>query len=323
MVTGDIVSSCENAGRALMLKEGKKVSTIDIDEYIGNYQELTVEVITQVCINQYQNFLKLLRKFKVPAYVVPGNHDMVGIYNEPSKKFYEEMIGKRYYSFDYGAYHFVGIDDSQLMEASPLLYPGFINELDEEQLKWLEEDLKTHQTQKLKFAFFHCPIHKKESKFREVLEKYGVDMTFAGHWHFDLIDKKYHPIQILTTSTAEPVQVFGRQHSGYRVIEIKEGSIGSYSYSGKYSTPYNQLSYEFSPVNGGKSYEVTCTIKNALEQGLDKALIRFIMPADADYEIINGELMQEVVAPEFKLLYVNVDVPPKGEIKTTARKRQE
>lgn len=126
LITGDIVHGCESVGRALMLRQGKPVPTTDFEKYLGpNWKEMTDEEIKQICIKQYNTFLELLSKFRVPTYIIPSNHDMVGIYNEPCKRFYEEMIGKRYYSFDYGAYHFTGCDNSHMMEASPILYPGF------------------------------------------------------------------------------------------------------------------------------------------------------------------------------------------------------
>ncbi|PIU67238.1 MAG: hypothetical protein COS84_04890 [Armatimonadetes bacterium CG07_land_8_20_14_0_80_40_9] len=317
LITGDITSDCENVGRALMLKEGKKVSPY----YTEKYKDLPDEKIKGSCINKYKIFLELLLKLRVPTYVIPGNHDMCGIYCEPCKEFYEEMIGKRYYSFDYGSYHFIGCDNSDMMEAAPIYYPNFKDELDDKQLIWLEEDLKKNLDKKLKFAFFHLPIYEKRCKFRELLEKYNVDMALAGHWHFDMIDNKGKPIWILTTSITAPSQVIGQQHRGYRIIKIKEGKIASYSYYGEYSIPYNELNYEFEPANDGKNYEVACRIKNELEQGFDNAQLKFIMPKDADYEIMNGELIQEVVTKNFKLIYVNINIPEEEEIEVIVRKR--
>lgn len=321
LITGDITHSCENFGRALMLKGGKKVNEIDIKKYIGDYKQMTEGEIKQICINQYDTLIELLTKFKVPVYIVPGNHDMVGIYNEPCKKSYEEMIGKRYYSFDYGAYHFIGCDNSHMMEASPMLYPGYKDDLEEAQLIWLEEDLKNNQDKKLKFAFFHCPIHKKKCKFRELLEKYNVDMALFGHWHYDYVSSATKkPIWVLTTSTAMPTSIMGG-YRGYRIIKIKEDKIASYSYYGKYSIPYNKLNYEFEPANDGKNYEVACHIKNELEQEFDNTQLKFIMPKDADYEITNGELIQEVVTKNFKLIYVNINISEEEEIEVIVRKR--
>jgi hypothetical protein len=126
---------------------------------------------------------------------------------------------------------------------------------------------------------------------------------------------------IATTSVAEAAEMFSA-YRGYRIIKIKNGEIISYSYSeDKYSIPYNKLNYEFKPANNGKNYKVSCIIKNELKQEFENAQIKFVMPKNANYEIVNGKLSQEIVTKNFKLIYVNLDIPAEKEIEVIVRKK--
>lgn len=317
LITGDITTECENVGRVLMAKDGKKIWEINTERY----KDMTTDETKETCINEYKTFLKLLSKFRVPTYVIPGNHDITGIYNSYTKKFYEEMIGKRYYSFDYGNYHFTGCDNSNMMEAMNFLYPDAIIDLDKEQLIWLEEDLKKAQDKKLKIVFFHCPIHSLESKFKDLLKKYNTDMALCGHLHANRVISRTKPIWILTTSIGDSEW----DVRGYRIIRIKDGQILSYTYNNDKKTsiiPY-KLNYKFMPENNGKNYEVKCLIKNELNEDFKDALLRFIMPKDANYEIIGGKLQQEFKGEKFKVLYVKLDIPKSQEINIIVKKRGE
>jgi len=111
----------------------------------------------------------------IPFYASLGNHD------DPEKQVAYELFnmhGRRYYTFTRGDARFFALDS---------------NELDEPQLKWLEDEL-SRASERWKIAFFHHPIyssgarHGSNMKLRARLEplfvKYGVDAVFAGHEHF-------------------------------------------------------------------------------------------------------------------------------------------
>lgn len=318
LITGDITTECENVGRMMMYNAGGKVS----DTNGAPYKNKTDEENKKVCMNEHKIFLNLLSKLRVPSFVVPGNHDMAGIYNEPSRKIYGQTIGKRYYSFDYGDFHFTGIDNSQMMEATPLIYldiKGY-DDLEDEQLKWLENDLKSAQNRKLKFAFFHVPINKGDSKFKALLKQYNVDMAFFGHLHFDAVYSKTKPIWVQTTSTGDTQW----DKNGYRLIRIKDGAIFSYTYAGdkKASIVSEKLNLQCSPENNGMNDEVKCTVKNDLNENFNSALVKFIMPRDGSYDISGGTLQQEVKGDKFKVLYVNVDIPKMQEAHVSIKKKK-
>jgi 3',5'-cyclic AMP phosphodiesterase CpdA len=88
------------------------------------------------------------------------------------------MNGERFYAFTKGDARFFVLDS---------------NYMDQEQLKWLEDQL-SRSNDRWKIAYFHHPLyssggrHGSEVDLRASIEplflKYGLDIVFAGHEHF-------------------------------------------------------------------------------------------------------------------------------------------
>ena len=118
----------------------------------------------------------------VKFYAALGNHD------DPTQRYYKgfNMNGEKYYTFKApkpgiglrGGVRFFALDS---------------NYMNQEQLLWLEKELKASGSD-WKIPFFHHPLyssgekHGSDTALREQLEplfvKYGVDVVFAGHEHF-------------------------------------------------------------------------------------------------------------------------------------------
>jgi 3',5'-cyclic AMP phosphodiesterase CpdA len=118
----------------------------------------------------------------VKFYAALGNHD------DPTQRFYKNfnMNGEKFYTFKapkkgvdaFGDVRFFALDS---------------NYMSQEQVQWLEKELKTSATD-WKIPFFHHPIyssgekHGSDAALRDQLEplflQYGVDVVFAGHEHF-------------------------------------------------------------------------------------------------------------------------------------------
>jgi 3',5'-cyclic AMP phosphodiesterase CpdA len=96
------------------------------------------------------------------VYHTLGNHDCLGVYTasgvEPSdplygKKFFEDHIGKTYYSFDRNGVHFIVLDSIGI--TADRAYEGRI---DAAQLQWLAGDLKAQPAATPVIVVSHVPI---------------------------------------------------------------------------------------------------------------------------------------------------------------------
>ncbi len=127
-------------------------------------------------ITKFEVPYKLLLDAKVKFYASLGNHDI------RDQRNYENfnMGGKLYYTFKAPRQNVKFF----VLETT---YP------EPEQIKWLEEELKT-STEDWKIAYFHHPLyssggrHGSDEQLRDSLEplfvKYGVSVVFNGHDHF-------------------------------------------------------------------------------------------------------------------------------------------
>jgi Icc protein len=113
---------------------------------------------------------------RFPLYLAPGNHD---IWSETSEALYTRYAQHPpHYSFDYGQAHFTVLDNSRS------------DQLPAAELSFLEQDLKAHTAQPLKFIISHRPswilnVVLRDSGFplHQLARKYGVQYVIAGHVH--------------------------------------------------------------------------------------------------------------------------------------------
>ena len=105
-------------------------------------------------------------------------HAALGNHDDPNQRYYKpfNLDGKRYRTFKEGNARFFILDS---------------NYLDPEQVKWLEHELESSDSE-WKIAYFHHPLYTTarrgpEVELRAILEpifvKHGVDVVFAGHEH--------------------------------------------------------------------------------------------------------------------------------------------
>jgi Icc protein len=121
-----------------------------------------------------QRILAPYQRFRL--YLAPGNHD---IWSEKSAMLYSKFAQHPpHYSFDYGPAHFTILDNSRS------------EQLPAAELAFLEEDLKAHASQPLKFIVSHRPswilnVVLRDSSFplHQLARKYGVQYIIAGHIH--------------------------------------------------------------------------------------------------------------------------------------------
>jgi hypothetical protein len=127
--------------------------------------------------NEWIEFEHILAPFrKIAYYPTPGNHD---VWSGASAKLYEKHAGHPlHYSFDNGPAHFTVLDNSRTDNLLP------------DEITFLEQDLKAHESQPVKFIVSHRPswllnaiLRNPAFPLQQLAEKYGVRYVIAGHVH--------------------------------------------------------------------------------------------------------------------------------------------
>ena len=157
----------------------------------------------------YTLYKETIRQFNMPVYNVMGNHEVFGLYTgsgiDPShpeygkKMFLNQLDYTRpYHSFDYEQWHFVLLDGIGLTEQRQ-----YIGEIDDEQLKWLKEDLEAVGKDRPVVMAIHIPLFSVSAQFSygstaaaspglvvtnskdvwDICQPYNIKLVLQGHLH--------------------------------------------------------------------------------------------------------------------------------------------
>jgi hypothetical protein len=112
----------------------------------------------------------------VPLYGIAGNHEHVTDDAAPFRAVFALPGNERWYSFDWGQVHFVGLDTEEDLD---------------EQAAWLDADLAATD-RPWKIVFMHEPPYSSgehgssastRAAFAPILEAHGVQLALTGHDH--------------------------------------------------------------------------------------------------------------------------------------------
>jgi Icc protein len=126
---------------------------------------------------QWRQLFRTLAPFKaIPLYLTPGNHD---VWSTQSASLYREFSRRPlHYSFDVQQLHVTVLDNS------------LGDRLSAAEIRFLEDDLKSHSRQPLKLVVSHRPswlipvvLSDSNAPFHQLMRKYGVSYVIAGHIH--------------------------------------------------------------------------------------------------------------------------------------------
>lgn len=195
------------------------------------FGEVTNEDIYQ---RQYQDFLVARKDLKVPLYTAVGNHDAKTIIGQ---RLYQQLIRKElYYSFDYKGSRFIILDTDMV---------GSQGKVDQEQLVWLEKELKSNKKANHTFVFMHRPLYSimnpegiptkhlsftdkpNEIYLKQLMKKYHVEVVFAGHEHFFNKQVKDSIIYVISGCAGAPPHT-DEIHGGfahYVLVEVRKNDI--------------------------------------------------------------------------------------------------
>jgi len=159
----------------------KVLSEIDNGNYLFALE--TGDMVSTGNKESYNLFYNIIKNTKTPLLMAIGNHDVL----EGGGQNFSDIYGQPYYFFEYGKSLFIVLDDSDSTRMS------------QDELNWLEEQLKKEYTHK--FVFMHKPVFNPTSdinhslvgssfaqKFEDLFKKYKPDIVFSGHIHafFDI-----------------------------------------------------------------------------------------------------------------------------------------
>lgn len=147
-------------------------------------------------LNLFGAYTSAVKEVGLPWYNIIGNHDMnmdVPV-DSLSDESFEAHFGPDNYAFNYGKVHFIILDD--------VLYPdprdghGYYGGLREDQLKFVENDLKYVPKDRLVIMAFHIPLSEPQFLFRssdrvrlfDMLKDFPYTFTMSAHTHMQRQD---------------------------------------------------------------------------------------------------------------------------------------
>lgn len=198
------------------------------------------------------NAKEITDEFKMPVHIGFGNHDydVPNVSREMSHRLFEAKFAtKPYYAFEHKGYKFIHLNNflGSTWEPGSKDYNRGVGSLGEEQLNWLEAQLREH---KPTFVFIHYPLwictptEKADYGLHPLLRKYKdtIQLVVSGHVH----------------KWIDFAHTFGPQHytmaatrydpNAYMLIEVdREKNTWRFlneslvEWSTHYSKPYQQL----------------------------------------------------------------------------------
>ena len=103
--------------------------------------------------SEFDDAEKIISDARLDVHYVPGEHDVI----DPEIKLYKERYGRGtkgpgYYSFDANGAHFIGLVNVANLKG------GGMGSLGDEQLEWMEDDLKDRSASTPIVVFAHIPL---------------------------------------------------------------------------------------------------------------------------------------------------------------------
>jgi predicted phosphodiesterase len=159
---------------------------------------------------------------RFPLYLAPGNHD---VWSRQSEDLFRKYSGHPlHYGFDYGQAHFTILDNSRS------------DQLSEAELTFLEEDLKQHDEQPLKFIVCHRPswivnvvVGDPNFRLHQIARKYGARFVISGHLH-EMLHAELEGVEYISmVSAGGHLRASGKYDDGwffgYAVVDVNKTRV--------------------------------------------------------------------------------------------------
>ncbi len=143
---------------------------LTVGDSIQGYNDNLIEI-------EWRELFRIIAPFRrYPLFLTPGNHD---VWDQPSAAAYVKYSHHPlHYSFDWHQAHFTILNDSES------------DNLNADEIAFLEKDLAAHRSQPVKFIVSHRPawllavvLRNPDFPLHKLALKYGVKYVIAGHIH--------------------------------------------------------------------------------------------------------------------------------------------
>jgi len=297
----EVISDINIINPEFVLLTGDMVNEGELEDYLGR--------------RYFTKAQRILSSFKVPLYLVSGNHDIGGWDSTPppdgtARRDWWRFFGwKRLnappagapwytqnYSFDYGPVHFIGLES--YINYDDWRWSIFGNtSFTSGQMQWLNNNLATAGSS-TNVLFYHYDFDNQIN-----LNSLGVDMALWGHIHNDNGSITNPPYNLSTNNVCN-------NERSYRLIRVSNGVLQPLVTISA-GDQGNNFKVDYLPGNNGMHYTVTAQITNNFNVRFEQARIRFVMPIDGTHpQIHGGNLFQIENSGSNAIYYINVDILP-------------
>lgn len=263
-------------------------------------------------LNSYLSLMN--RNFKdLTVYHTIGNHD-----HELGKEgdwftaqTYKKIIGPTYYSFNAGGVHYIVLDDILCRNTADGKRASW-NEVDNDQMSWLEKDLKYISKETPVVVACHAPLYNNEGSFylyngwdvAKLFRNYSAVYFFSGHTHvcYNVDYQKPGYIQLFESNSgavcgawwytvydfpAEKVHICpDGAPGGYKVVEVNDGKLSWYYKGTGRPADYQFRTYDRNSIcMSADKYVPDGTAAD--KKGFETLVADYLKPSTANEVLIN------------------------------------
>jgi len=260
-------------------------------------------------LDLFKPYIDAIKRVGIPWFNLMGNHDMnFDAENDAlSDETYEAHFGPANYAFNYGQVHVIVLDD--ILYPDPRDGKGYWGGFREDQLRFVENDLKHVDTDKLILLAFHIPLSEPEGDpFRDedrerlfkALAPFENTLSLSAHTHIQRQDyfteeqgwygkRPHHEYNVGTTSGD---WYSGKLNAeGIPVSTMRDGTPKGYAFI---HFEGNQYRVDYKVAGKPEDFQIEIFVPKVLEQNKNtKAGIyaNFFMGAAGDtveYRVDDG-----------------------------------
>ena len=262
-------------------------------------------------LDLFNPYIQAVKRVGIPWYNVLGNHDLNfdAETDEMADETFEAHFGPANYAFNYGKVHFIVLDDVRYPD--PRDGKGYLGGLREDQLQFVENDLKYVPKDHLVVIAMHIPlsepnerdIFQDEDRDRlfQLLKDFPNTLSLSAHTHIQKQDffgkeegwQQIEPHHHYNVGTTSGDWYSGKlNEEGIPISTMRDGTPKGYAFINFNGNEYN---IEYKVAGESKDYQIEVFAPKVVAKGRrTKAGIfaNFFMGTEGDevlYRIDNGE----------------------------------